>query len=78
LSTFDDDVEFPAGEIIPLRPAVDVKGYTLRKALGLEVVGASTEQPTLIYINADNSTGLMRPALEPEVRMWKLLEEMWD
>lgn len=62
--------------MIPLRPVVDEAGYDLRMTLGLEVVGAGTEQPTLIYINKDGSSGLIRPALEPEVRMWKLLERM--
>lgn len=71
--------EHPASvQYMPIRPHVDVKGYALRMALGLEVVGADGERPTLIYINKDGSTGMIRPALEPEVRMWKLLLEMWS
>lgn len=51
----------------------DAAEVTVRDALGLEVVGADGEQPMLMYINSEGQTGLIRPALEPEVRMWKML-----
>jgi hypothetical protein len=45
----------------------------LRDQLKLEVIGADGDSPTLVYTAADGGTGMIRPALEPEVRMWMLL-----
>lgn len=74
---FHERWRFPEEGERALRPVPDVAVPTLRETLGLEVVGAHGESPTLMYVNPDGSTGLIRPALEPEVRMWKLLLEVW-
>jgi hypothetical protein len=73
---FDERWRFPEGEAASVTPIRPVTYHDLRSALGLEVVGAYTEHPQIMYVNKDGSTGLIRPALEPEIRMWKLLERI--
>lgn len=67
---------WPGGPIRPGHVVVIGGEMDLVDRLGLEVCGADGDMPTLMYRNKDGTTGLVRPALEPEVRMWKLLQEM--